>query len=408
MTRSRGRSPTWHRRARRHRSQARQLLQRWKKKKVFNSKQADLLLLAQSRLGAHHSRVQIRLSPKQFWAMSRRSSQWYGSTRWNQWSPQNPQAPKQGKNKPKKGEQGKDPQKKDGLSADYDASPWLPGSSDGASSSTDAKARELMDVFLQMAKDKQELPDQIQKILQPDIKEDLRDKQKQLNKHRNVLQKIEAKKRAIQKDQEQWQSWLVEVKQTIAKQKQKHEENVMRLEGELQNLQKQEEDIRLQRETPEKDMEMKEEDGALDADALVESLISDEEKSIPDKPKQEVAKMKEKLEQEYAAKLVLAQQEIHQHLQIQYKQELDKSIMELHMVNNLGSAVNGGKDGPKAAVAPFGRKSRMEALAPYAKDAKDSNQPSHVQTMQSLLEQTHGRNQDPPAAQSSEEAKTEE
>lgn len=39
----------------------------------------------------------------------------------------------------------------------------------------DVKARELMDVLLQMAKDKQELPDQIQKLLEPDAKEGLKD-----------------------------------------------------------------------------------------------------------------------------------------------------------------------------------------------------------------------------------------
>ncbi len=130
---------------------------------------------------------------------------------------------------------------------------------------------------MQMAKDKQELPEPIQKMLQTDVKEDIKDQQKHLNKHRNVVQKIEAKKRAIQKDQDQWQAWLKEVKQKISQQKQKHEEHVSKLMQDLKLLEQQEEDIRLHRFPEEKDLAVKDEDAEMTAEALVESLLSEDE-----------------------------------------------------------------------------------------------------------------------------------
>ena len=144
MARLRDKSPTWHRRARRKRSLARSLLQRWKRKRHFNSVQTSRLIDAQFRLATHHSRVAIRLSTRQRSAMSRKSaSQWYGSTRWSQWSPQNPQQPKSGKTRAKaKGETG-DKNKKEDVMLEYDAIPWQPGSVESSSSSgSEAKARE--------------------------------------------------------------------------------------------------------------------------------------------------------------------------------------------------------------------------------------------------------------------------
>ena len=92
------------------------------------------------------------------------------------------------------------------------------------STGSDQQARAFMDAFIQYSKG-QDLPDVLQAFLKKDnkdTKEDLRQQQRHLNLHRNVLQKIEAKKRAIKKDEDQWQNWVKEVKETIKTQKTKH------------------------------------------------------------------------------------------------------------------------------------------------------------------------------------------
>lgn len=246
-----------------------------------------------------------------------------------------------------------------------------------------------MDVFLQMAKDnKQELPEQIQRILEPGVKENLKDQQRHLNRHRNVLQKIEAKKRAIQKDNDQWQAWLQDVKQMVAKQKQKREDNVKKLEEELRALVKQEEDIRLQKDIKEN---AEEEEASMDLEAAVESLLSEDEKleePKPDHKKDEVEKFKAQLEAEYALKCQQMQRDLQLQTQQKYQVELDQSIQEAKVTLGLAALVGppSGESKPNGEkVAPFGRRARVDSVAPYPKDPV-----SGQQTMQSRLAATHG------------------
>ena len=95
----------------------------------------------------------------------------------------------------------------------------------------------FMKEFLTFMKEtKTEVPERFQKFLPSDHMSEIKSQQKKLNKQRNLAQKIENKRKALEKDGEQWNQWLVQMREEIATNKEKHVTNQERLTKELNEL----------------------------------------------------------------------------------------------------------------------------------------------------------------------------
>lgn len=79
--------------------------------------------------------------------------------------------------------------------------------------------------------------------------------ERRIFKHRNVLHKFENKKKAIEKDNERWNTWVNTMKQEIQQQRDNHETAQKKLQKELNDLIDEEKKLREQ-----EDHEMEEED----------------------------------------------------------------------------------------------------------------------------------------------------
>lgn len=101
-----------------------------------------------------------------------------------------------------------------------------------------------MEAFLKFSKEQEtEIPQAFQDFSKQDVKVELKDQQKRLNEHRAILQKIENKNKAIRKDEEQWQNWIQEIRETIKKQKTRRDEQAQKLQEELAALERKEEEL---------------------------------------------------------------------------------------------------------------------------------------------------------------------
>ena len=108
----------------------------------------------------------------------------------------------------------------------------------------DEKAKAFMEAFLKFSKEQEtEIPQAFQDFSKQDVKVELKDQQKRLNEHRAILQKIENKNKAIRKDEEQWQNWIQEIRETIKKQKTRRDEQAQKLQEELAALERKEEEL---------------------------------------------------------------------------------------------------------------------------------------------------------------------
>lgn len=327
--------------------------------------------------------------------MSRRAQgdpqAWYGGSKWNQWSPQLPRPRKDKKNK----DQDKD-KKVEGVLQSYDSMPLDSSTASSSSTGSDQQARAFMEAFFQYTKG-QDLPEPLQGFFKRDAKEDLRSQQRQLNLHRNVLQKIEAKKRAIKKDEDQWQHWMKEVKDTIKQQKLKHEENMEKLQKELKELEQKEEEIRAGKEN-EESVPIEIEEDEDDIDELFRSNPKVHQEAVPEQENARIQQMKIALEQEYQRKLEEAchsaqmsmQQQMHMHMMALVGQPPPPPGMQFQqegLMPQAGcNAVIPGTSGTEPAkVGPFTRKTRdREATSPYSRPKEDK------ETMNARLQETHG------------------
>ena len=160
---------------------------------------------------------------------------WGKQAQWDAWSPQWPKGgPKQSK---KNQEKAKDKQQQNVLSA-YDT--FTSGSSHSSSSSGGQDSQLFKEFLSYMKENRGEMPENIQRLLLEDNKESIREAQKKLNKHRNLINKISSKQKALQLDQERWDAWLLSVREEIQQQKAKHEESQIRLAKEIAELQEEE------------------------------------------------------------------------------------------------------------------------------------------------------------------------
>lgn len=151
----------------------------------------------------------------------------YPRQHWDAWSPQLPR-----KKKEKEQKKGK---KEESAFRSYDA--MEQSESAASSSQQQSAAQEFMQEFINMAKEQNlSLPENLQKFLpsaETETRQVLKDQQKRLNRHRNILTKINNKEKALAKDEEKWNSWLKELRDMISKEKEKHEETQQRLSKEL-------------------------------------------------------------------------------------------------------------------------------------------------------------------------------
>lgn len=210
-------------------------------------------------LSAHHSRPRYReVEMYHHWNGS--AHQWGGA-----WSPQMPKGhvPKR-KAKEEKG--AKD--KKDGVIKPYDST------STAVSSSQDGSTVEaaFMKEFLSFVKESgAEVPERFQKFMPNDKMTDIRNQQKKLNKQRNVAQKIESKRRALEKDGEQWTLWLAKMREEIQAEKDKHMANQERLQKELEVLLEEQKNL-----AKDDDAEMEAKSEQQETEESLEALLREE------------------------------------------------------------------------------------------------------------------------------------
>lgn len=386
--------PTWHRRLRAKRARARKFIAAARGKIIpeFSFKAARLRQ-AVSLLENHHNRPHYSFALRMAWKKQGRADGkgWYGQPKWDAWSPQN--------SYPKKKAVDKDKQKaKEGVAMAYDAGPWPSSTSSSSATTTsggEMQAKAFMEAFLEYAKEKdQEVPPALQSFLQPDVKDHLRSQQKRLNKHRNLLQKIDAKKRAIQRDQDQWQKWAMEMKEHIAIQKQRHLEQEDKLRKELQALEKEEEALRNQKDTEENEIQSIPDEDEQDLEGMLEDIVMEGTVKKEQSMEKALEKKQKELEEQYRKRFDEACLQFEQ----QYQEQLFQFIGKPAEAAPPGLGDPGQPDpvavaektGP--AVGPFQR-SQKEKLqsSPYQRPKTTEEPKTDVQTMQARLIASHGQ-----------------
>ena len=260
-TRRSSRSPTWHRRLRARRSKARRIVKDNRKKGSYGEGRLHAKVRrAIQLLTEHHSGPVYRELKMYQW--KNRTTQWGG------WSPQLP------KNQRKKGKDDKNKDKNESVAKSYDSLP-----SGAAASSSDGQSMEMcfMKEFLTFMKEtKTEVPERFQKFLPSDHMSEIKCQQKKLNKQRNLAQKIENKRKALEKDGEQWNQWLVQMREEIATNKEKHVTNQERLTKELNELLAEQKRL-----SESEDVEMNGKEENADAEEYLDALLAEGEETKP-------------------------------------------------------------------------------------------------------------------------------
>ena len=259
-------SPTWHRKERRRRSIARRHIKQSRLNgnlKPSSKVRRALLLLSQ-----HHSQPRYR-------ELQVMVKQWNQNKQdWPDWSPgqwpkRRPAAKAKGDNHHKGVEAAVVTRPYD---ADGGSSTSAPSSSDG---SQQAGMQEFFKEFMAMSKELgQPLPERLRKLVPNTDREELKEQQKRLNRLRTLRNRIEGKEKAIKQDEIQWEKWLKDIKESIVSQRQKHEEAQTRLAEELNQLRKEEEDLKNNREEEKEDFEADEE---MDPEVMVDGLLAKED-----------------------------------------------------------------------------------------------------------------------------------
>ena len=292
-------SPTWHRRLRAVRSKSRRLIHQnralGKADRISPAVKKAVLLLSQ-----HHSRP-----------LYREMYQWGGKggkQSWAAWSPQMPKGAR-GKRAGADKEKAKEKEKREaGVAKPYDATS-LPSSSQAQQSDNETNLFKDFVEFLKEAK--VEIPEKFKNHLPDSTKEDIKLQQKRLNRHRTVVNRIESKKVALEKDKEKWTAWLTSIKEEITAQRKKHMETQQQLEKDIAALEEEEQKLRNPEEPQLDDYPMMEED----VDGLVEALAAGEE------PKDQETRFV--LENADALKMM------QQNMERRYNQKLEEEKMRL-------------------------------------------------------------------------------
>lgn len=224
---------------------------------------------------------------------------------WPQWSPG--QWPKENQKKKGAGKGGgKDQSKKAAeklpVARAYDMEPSssAPSSADGAMP-VDGGMQEFFKQFTEFARQSQQpLPEKLKQMLPNAEREDIKEKQRCLNKLRNLRNKIESKQRSIKNDEAAWEKWLKEIKESIVQQRKQHEETQEKLAAELKQLQKEEEDLKNGQEE-EVDQKMVEEE---DPELLLDELLNKPPgPSLAKKEAERIQEMQRNMEEQYQIRM---------------------------------------------------------------------------------------------------------
>lgn len=297
---------------------------------------------------------------------------------WGGWSPQYPKNGRQPQRRSRDGggEKGKDKKKDEAVVRSYDASS---GSSSQVPSQAVGLEAQFMKEFLDMAKENNmTIPERLQKLIPDGAKDAIREQQKKLNKYRNVVHKVEAKKKAIEVDKEKWHTWLQEMKEAMVKQRTQFEDNQKKLKSELAALEEEERKLRTQDHTVEvEDPRDKEE---VEAEELLDTYMMELDEvnngdTVPGEGvdlgqkdgelQQALMMMQERMEQQYQEKLVARQLEIEQ----QWKRTMTTEVVNLS--DGEGPPRNSTM---RNALAPFGvqRTRTSQVSSPYQRPPLES------------------------------------
>lgn len=285
-----------------------------------------------------------------------------------QWGPWSPQYPKNGRQqrKPKEtGNRGKEGgrKKEESLVPSYDSST----TSSAQQSSAGGVEAQFMKEFMDLAKEtKMPIPERLQRLMPDGTKDAIRDQQKRLNRHRNVVNKIESRKKALEVDKEKWSHWLQEMKDAIVNQKKSFEENQKRLLQELEDLEK--EELKLRNQDPmDEEMETAPEE---EVEELVEGLLQD---AGVEEPRPNGAADGEKAQSaKVAADLKTAVEKIQQRLERQYQEkweerqkDLEKQWKQEQMASLVDVSDGEGPPAPANPPAALGQTTVRNAAAPF-------------------------------------------
>ena len=242
-------------------------------------------------LAAHHSNPKYKEDMNSYY--------WKGSGA-NQWGSWSPQMPKTQPRKKVKEEKGAKDNKKEGVVKPYDSTSMV------GSASSDGQSTEMvfMKEFLSFMKESgTDVPERFQKFMPNDKMTEIRSQQKKLNKQRNGAQKIENKRKAIERDGEQWTLWLSKMREEIQAEKDKHVANQERLHKELDALLDEQRNL-----AKEDDEEMPEKSEEQEAEESLDALLQNGANPVPSTMGQpEINKylmdMQSKMEEQFTKRL---------------------------------------------------------------------------------------------------------
>ena len=348
-----------------------------------------------------------------------------GNQGWGGWSPQLPKgtkAKKNGQEKPKGG--ARDGRDGAGVTKPYDATS-LPASSTTAPQDSDSNL--FIRNFMEYLKEaKVELPEKLMKHMPEPMnsaKEDIRSQQKRLNRHRTVVNKLESKRKALEKDKEKWVAWLASIKDEIAVQKKKHLEAQKQLEQEIAELVLEEKKLSNPEEATEDDY-MEDENVEDTIDGLLQlqadgppngkgptqddsTRVEEQEKALQmmqynmemayqQKLEEEKNRMQLLFEQEWKRKVRAATTEVTE------ISDTEEGIKESGLVPGIGGALMSAKP-PIVGATPFGvqRPAKHAVVSsPYGdKEGKKHLKQEAAQKMEEILnmeKKNKQQNQQPP------------
>lgn len=320
------------------------------------------------------------------------SAKWHGHQQeWPAWSPG--QWPKK-KGQPKGNGKGEAPKKGAEVMAvarayDSDGGATMSGPSAADGHMQDGGVQEFVKEILSASQALgRPLPEKLKGLLPNVDREEIKEQQKKLNKLRNVRNRIESKERALKQDEAQWDKWLREMRESIIAQKQKHEETQERLEKELMQLRRDEEELKNGKEEEEPEMEL-----VQDPEELIATMLTGNgmDKELMKREAANMDKFKKDMEAKYQQQLEQDRARMTQEFQIMLQKTLQQNTNVPIDVEALADPTGPtteeaegatvappglGEAAGKAALVPFGvarRMRSMTATSPYGRKDEEKS-----------------------------------
>ena len=258
---------------------------------------------------------------------------------WPAYSPgQWPKEKRKGAGKGGKGDQNKRSNEKPPVVRAYDSdggTTSLPSSADGATQQ-DGNIQEFFKEFAAMAKTMNHpLPEKLKNLIPNTDREEIKEQQKKLNKLRNLRNRIESKEKSLKTDEIKWENWLKEIKDSVIKQRKVHEDNQEKLQAELTQLRKEEEELK----KGNVDLtEEPEEEEPESVEMMIDTLLGEEKKpQDKKKPKEEnednsgfdlktILTMQKNMEEQYQRRLMQERENMNQEFHFMLQQAMEQKM----------------------------------------------------------------------------------